>query len=178
MSLVPVSDRQFMRRTAEPRFEYAGPRTLEEMRALYKGSRRRLDAPGLLRLANKRAEEERRAREKAARKIVSRGASEATRVSSPRMRAIVLVVAAHFDVTPLDIVSQRRFGKIVFARHVAMYLARHETPLSSPTIGRNLGGRDHSTVLHGVAKIERMVNADPVLAATIQMLREDLSAPR
>src|SRR6185437_539537 len=122
MNLVPVvSGRPFVRRTAEPSFEYVGPWTLEEMRASYKGARRRLDAPGLHRLAEKKAKEkqeesqrkqeaERQSLEKAARETVAQWASETTRVSSPLMRTIILVVGAHFDVSPLDILSQRRFA--------------------------------------------------------------------
>lgn len=194
MTLVPVSDRPFIRRTAEPILEI-GPRTLEEMQAAYKESRRRLNEPGLCLIAELRAElaqakaetqrlkqeAEQRARaekeawDKAAQEARAKLAAErAGVVASPKIRAIIRVVAAHYGVTPLAIVSHCRFVKFSFPRQVAMYLARYLTPLSWPAIAMNFGGRDHSTIIHGVNKITRLIEADPVLAATIQMLREDL----
>jgi hypothetical protein len=73
-------------------------------------------------------------------------------------------------ITLNDLTSQRRTMRTVFARQVAMYLAKKLTPNSLPEIGRRFGGRDHTTVLHAVRKIEHLVGADPVLAAQIERI--------
>lgn len=78
-------------------------------------------------------------------------------------RDIVEEVAIKHEVTFNDIISQRRNVKIVAARHEAMYRLREETPASYPRIGKWLGDRDHTTVLHGVEMhIKRMSNPPPV----------------
>jgi len=56
-----------------------------------------------------------------------------------------------------DLVSERRTRKLVKPRHEAMYLAKRLTPASVPAIGRRLGGRDHTTVLHGIRNVEMRI---------------------
>ena len=60
---------------------------------------------------------------------------------------------------------------IVRPRQIAMYLAKILTPRSLPEIGRRFGGRDHTTVLHAVRKIEGMVSDDQKLAREIELLK-------
>src|SRR5208282_2515025 len=55
--------------------------------------------------------------------------------------------------------------------HIAMYLAKELTPRSLPDIGRRIGGRDHTTVLHGVRKIAALIKRDPNLAAEVATIR-------
>ena len=81
------------------------------------------------------------------------------------------LVAAHFGLTLADFTGRRRTAQIASARQVAMYLLRAENGLSLPAIGTMLGGRDHSTVSHGVEKIARDAEHD-------ESLRQDLVALR
>ncbi len=67
--------------------------------------------------------------------------------------------------------SNRRTRVIVKPRQVAMYLSKTMTPRSFPEIGRRFGGRDHTTVLHAVRKIEEMIAADQKLSHEIELLR-------
>lgn len=68
----------------------------------------------------------------------------------PNVRRIVNEVSTLTGISVDDIMSDRRNAKIVHARHLAMYLARYFTMLSTTQIGRLIGGRDHTTVIHGV----------------------------
>lgn len=78
--------------------------------------------------------------------------------------------------TLLDLKSQRRTGPVVRARQVAMYLAKKLTPASLPEIGRRFGGRDHTTVIHAVRKIEALAATDVALAASIERIKEMVPA--
>ena len=97
------------------------------------------------------------------------GAPEPKRV---RVDDILRVVAKHYGVTRADILSQRRTANVVLPRQVAMYLAKTITLRSLPEIGRRFGGRDHTTVLHAVRKIEGLRRDDPSLAADVARLIE------
>jgi chromosomal replication initiator protein len=70
--------------------------------------------------------------------------------------------------------SQRRTANVVRPRQIAMYLAKTLTMRSLPEIGRKFGGRDHTTVLHGVRKIEALVAIDGELDGEIQQLKRRL----
>lgn len=84
------------------------------------------------------------------------------------------VVAHHYDVRLSDITSARRNANIVWARHVGMYLAHDLTNLSTPVIGRQFGGKDHTTVLHAVRKLSGMIEADPLVAHEIGMVADKI----
>lgn len=88
-----------------------------------------------------------------------------------RIEDIQRVVSRHFNVPKADLLSARRTQTIVRPRQIAMYLAKTMTPRSLPEIGRRFGGRDHTTVLHAVRKIEDLVGNDPRLAEEIELLR-------
>jgi chromosomal replication initiator protein len=96
------------------------------------------------------------------------GAREPRRV---RIEDIQRVVARHYNVSKSDLLSSRRTRTIVRPRQIAMYLAKVLTPRSLPEIGRRFGGRDHTTVLHAVRKIEGMVAADKTLSEEIELLK-------
>lgn len=80
---------------------------------------------------------------------------------------ILRVISRHYGVTRGDILSERRNRSIVLPRQVGMYLAKRLTARSLPEIGRRFGGRDHTTVLHAIRKIEKELSDN-------QTLREDL----
>ncbi len=77
------------------------------------------------------------------------------------------VVAGYFHVTTTDLAGPRRSQDIAFARHVAMHLMRIEAKLTLAEIGQRLGGRDHSTVIHGCEKIATAQAANPTLRRTL-----------
>lgn len=88
-----------------------------------------------------------------------------------RIEEIQRVVARHYNVSKQDLLSNRRTRTIVKPRQVAMYLAKMLTPRSLPEIGRRFGGRDHTTVLHAVRKIEDLVDGDQKLAQELELLK-------
>lgn len=91
-----------------------------------------------------------------------------------RMDTIRRLVAQHYGVRKHDLLSDRRTADLVVPRHVVFYLGRRLTTLSLPMIGRHMGNRDHTTVLHGVRKIARDLQIDERLRASVEMLTEQL----
>ncbi|MBX3578250.1 MAG: chromosomal replication initiator protein DnaA [Rhizobiaceae bacterium] len=88
-----------------------------------------------------------------------------------RIEDIQRVVARHYNVSKTELLSNRRTRTIVKPRQVAMYLSKVMTPRSLPEIGRRFGGRDHTTVLHAVRKIEDLSGTDNTLAQELELLR-------
>lgn len=88
-----------------------------------------------------------------------------------RIEDIQRVVAKHYNVSRQELVSNRRTRVIVKPRQIAMYLAKTLTPRSFPEIGRRFGGRDHTTVLHAVRKIEDLISGDTKLSHEIELLK-------
>ncbi len=88
-----------------------------------------------------------------------------------RIEDIQRVVAKHYNVSRQELVSNRRTRVIVKPRQIAMYLAKALTPRSFPEIGRRFGGRDHTTVLHAVRKIEDLISGDTKLSHEIELLK-------
>ena len=80
-------------------------------------------------------------------------------------------VAEHYNIRLSDMIGPKRLRTIARPRQVAMYLAKHLTPRSLPEIGRRFGGRDHTTIMHGVRKIEELMATDSQLADDLQLLR-------
>jgi len=91
-----------------------------------------------------------------------------------KIEDIQRVVARQYNVSRADLLSSRRTANVVRPRQVAMYLAKTLTLRSLPEIGRRFGGRDHTTVLHAVRKIENLVNSDNTLAEEIELLKRQL----
>lgn len=83
---------------------------------------------------------------------------------------IIDVVAEHYNITSADIYSKDKSRNISFPRQVVMFLCRKLTDLSVTDIGKVLGGRDHSTVLHGFDKISNGINVDSTLHNTVDVL--------
>jgi chromosomal replication initiator protein len=88
-----------------------------------------------------------------------------------RVEDILRVVSKHYGVSRADLLSSRRTANVVRPRQIAMYLAKTLTLRSLPEIGRRFGGRDHTTVLHAVRKIEGLVKGDKNLADEIEVLK-------
>ena len=88
-----------------------------------------------------------------------------------RIEDIQRVVARQYNVSRADLLSSRRTANVVRPRQVAMYLAKILTLRSLPEIGRRFGGRDHTTVLHAVRKIETLAGNDSTLADEIETLK-------
>ena len=91
-----------------------------------------------------------------------------------KIEDIQRVVARQYNVSRSDLLSSRRTANVVRPRQVAMYLAKTLTLRSLPEIGRRFGGRDHTTVLHAVRKIENLVSSDTALAEEIESLKRQL----
>ena len=88
----------------------------------------------------------------------------------PRIDDIIRTVARYFNVSVGDIVSARRTADIVRPRQVAYYLSRKLTLKSLPEIARRIGGRDHTSALSGIRKIDRLRAADPKLESDLHAI--------
>ena len=83
-------------------------------------------------------------------------------------------VCAYFHVSEKDLAGRQRKREIVLPRQIAMFLMREATDNSLVDIGRALGGRDHTTVLHGIEKIEQLLETDTQVRSHIMAIRESL----
>jgi chromosomal replication initiator protein len=92
-----------------------------------------------------------------------------------KIEDIQKLVATHYNVSKADILSSRRTATVVRPRQIAMYLSKVLTLRSLPEIGRRFGGRDHTTVLHAVRKIEGLANKDGSLSEEIELLKRMLT---
>lgn len=101
--------------------------------------------------------------------FISKGISEKNDV-----HRIQKIVSEYFQITVEDIRSKKRSSNISFPRQIAMYLCRNMTSESFPKIGTEFGGKDHSTVMHSVEKIEQEIKINPDLAKIIDKLKKDI----
>ena len=85
------------------------------------------------------------------------------------------MVANHFSISKSDLVSQRRTRAIVRPRQIAMYLCKTMTPRSLPEIGKRFGGRDHTTVIHAVQKVEQLMGEDRTFSDDVELLKRLLN---
>jgi chromosomal replication initiator protein len=91
-----------------------------------------------------------------------------------KIEDIQKLVAAHYSVSRADILSSRRTAVVAKARQVAMFLARALTMRTLREIGRRFGGRDQTTVLNAVGKIEALSASDIVLRRELELLKRML----
>lgn len=91
--------------------------------------------------------------EKVLKDIISPGQK---RIITPEV--ITEIVAEHFGISPADILGNKRNVKVAFPRQIVMYLCRNMTEVTLKNIGAYLGGRDHTTVMNGINKIEEAIN--------------------
>ena len=89
---------------------------------------------------------------------------------------IIRKVADHYNLRMSDLLSARRARQVARPRQVAMYLAKMLTSRSLPDIGRRFGGRDHTTVIHAVRRIEELRATDSQIAEDVELLRRMLEA--
>ena len=85
-------------------------------------------------------------------------------------------VAEHYNVRLSDMIGPKRARPIARPRQVAMYLSKHLTTRSLPEIGRRFGGRDHTTIMHGIRKIDELKAGDRQLAEDIALLKRLLES--
>lgn len=88
---------------------------------------------------------------------------------------IIQVVSDHYGITPLDIASQKRTKEVVYPRQIVMYLCRDMLTTPLQTIGKFLGGRDHTTIIHGSEKIAKELTGNETLKNTIEILKKKIS---
>jgi chromosomal replication initiator protein len=105
--------------------------------------------------------------------LLEGGPMRRTRVTRDEVIGAVL---RHFGVDRRELAGRSRTKDIVLPRQVAMYLLRAETDASLLEIGSELGGRDHTTVLHGIKQIERSLGSDASLRAQVLAIKESLVA--
>ncbi len=97
----------------------------------------------------------------------------AVREITPQL--IINVVSEHFGITPSDLTSQKRSKDMVFPRQITMYLCGDMTTESLQSIGKALGGRDHTTIIHGIKKITSELATDNTLKNTIDILKKKIN---
>ena len=85
-------------------------------------------------------------------------------------------VSDHFNIRLSDLIGPKRVRTFARPRQIAMYLAKQLTTRSLPEIGRRFGGRDHTTVMHGVRRIEDLMHKDSQIADDLELLRRSLEA--
>jgi chromosomal replication initiator protein len=89
---------------------------------------------------------------------------------------IQLAVSQHFGLSPGDLLSSARTARIAWPRQIAMYLARELTEESLPAIGRQFGGRDHTTVLHAWRRASLRISSDPASREAVEKLQQTLDS--
>jgi chromosomal replication initiator protein len=92
-----------------------------------------------------------------------------------KIEDIMRIVSRHFGVSKGDLISQRRHRSVVWPRQIGMYLAKQLTSRSLPEIGRRFGGRDHTTVLHAIRKIEGELPGNSRLRDELDELKKQLN---
>jgi chromosomal replication initiator protein len=92
-----------------------------------------------------------------------------------KIEDILRIISRHYGVSKGDLLSQRRHRSVVWPRQIGMYLAKHLTARSLPEIGRRFGGRDHTTVLHAIRKIEGEISKNPNLGDELEELKRLLN---
>jgi len=85
-------------------------------------------------------------------------------------------VSEHYNIRLSDMIGPKRVRTIARPRQVAMYLSKQMTTRSLPDIGRRFGGRDHTTIMHGVRKVEELRSGDPQLSEDLDLLQRLLES--
>ncbi len=88
---------------------------------------------------------------------------------------IIDIVAEHFGISSADIISNKRSSEIVVPRQIVMYLCRHMIDIPLKSIGAYIGKRDHSTVIHGVNKIEAELKTSDSMRNTVEIIKKKLN---
>jgi chromosomal replication initiator protein len=117
------------------------------------------------------------AREALSDKIRLSEGEERSQKPLPTINKVQEVVARRWGVTPEGLRSKARIKTLTVPRQIAMYLARHMLEMQLVEIGQAFGGRDHSTVIHSVEKVERQMARDRTFRERVEHARSELSAP-
>lgn len=103
------------------------------------------------------------------------GLAAKSQLKTVTAKSILEKTANYFSLTVADLVGPKRDKEIVVPRQIAMFLMRQEISLSFPKIAQAVGGRDHTTALHSVTKIEKLIESDDNLRSDVQALKEQLA---
>ena len=114
--------------------------------------------------------------QKITKEFAQRTLKDIIRSSTPNVpsRKVVQIVAEHFNIEPSEILGKKRVKELVYPRQLVMYLLREVLNQSYPQIGELLGGKDHTTIMHGVNKITKNKKEDPSIERDIRDLKEKL----
>ncbi len=107
-----------------------------------------------------------------AQKVLDGVAAQKSRNTTPKK--VLEVCSQYYEVGLKDILGTKRDREIVVPRQVAMYVMRQELNISFPKIAQSLGGRDHTTIMHGVKKIQKLKNDDQQIAQDISQIKQTL----
>jgi chromosomal replication initiator protein len=108
-------------------------------------------------------------------RLLAGEAQQRSRFKPLTPKALIDKVAAYYDLAAADITGVKRDKEIVLPRQIAMYLMRHDLNMSYPKVAACVGGRDHTTAMHSVVKIDKAMESDELLRADVQSLRTQLS---
>ncbi len=108
------------------------------------------------------------------RSLLASDAAARPRLRVTNAKTVLERVARYFDLTVADLEGPKRDKEIVVPRQIAMYLMRADLDLSFPKIAAAVGGRDHTTAMHSVQKLEKLIDSDDVLRSDIMAVREQL----
>lgn len=97
---------------------------------------------------------------------------ESNKEKSLTQQVVIDAVCRYFDIKKDDVVSQKRNRELVYPRQIIIYLCREELSIPFAKIGVEIGGRDHSTIMHSVAKIEKDIQTDPELKHSIDDIKK------
>ncbi len=95
-------------------------------------------------------------------------------ISKNKIDKVIKLVAAKYNITPEDIKGKKRLSKIAVPRQIAMYICRVYLNESLPKIGSEFGGKDHTTVMHAVNKITKLVKEDQILNKEIEKIANEI----
>jgi len=161
-----------LRQKAAARRVKAPDDVLQNIAATVVGSVRELEG-ALIRVAAFASLSRKRLGVAVAREALATYGSKSSRVIN--VPQILDAVAAHFGLSKQDLVSKKRSRSVAFPRQVGMYLARCLTKLSLDEIGKQFGGRDHTTVLYACEKMEKRKDEDNALAGTLEEIAAALN---
>lgn len=94
------------------------------------------------------------------------------------IKLLLRTVADYFSIPPEELINRKRDRKTTLARHVAVYLMREGYNCSLTEIGKELGGRNHATILHGYEKIANELSVNPALSSQIEEIKEQLNSQK
>jgi chromosomal replication initiator protein len=94
------------------------------------------------------------------------------------IKQLLRTVADYFSIPAEELANKKRDRKTTLARHVAIYLLREGYNCSLSEIGKELGGRNHSTILHGYEKIANELSVNPTLSSQIEEIKEQLNSQK